>query len=106
MRKASLRASFRRWAADQLDGIMVAAIRCGRGVRNGFDQDAPAQILAFKMTRPPGDKKNIQSPMDLSRVPSLLTSRANRAPVGRATARDALRAITACGREVGVSLPS
>jgi len=57
----------RRWAADQLGGIVVAVLRCGRGVLEGFSLIAPAQILAFEMTRPPGDKKNIQSPLDLSR---------------------------------------
>ena len=45
------------------------------------------------MTRPPDGKKSIQPSMDLSRVPSLCTSRAEGAPVGRATVRDALAAL-------------
>ena len=40
------------------------------------NSEVPAQIPISEMTRPPGDKKNIQSPLDLSRVPSFCTSRA------------------------------
>ena len=62
---------------------------------------APAQILAFKTTRPPGDKKSIQSPMDLSRVPSFFSLTRSLRCGGAARARRVATVLpTVCGREV------